>query len=196
MQLVGHAADQLRAQQHRLHVPAGVVVGEDRLREVLGRAGRVQIAGGGEDRVDRVVRIGDPVAVGVDAPFLPRRGQELHPADGAGRGHRQVAPVVGLDLVDRRQHLPRHVVLDPGRLVDRQQERRDLEGVDEEVRAPRSAPARAARARRSGSTGCGTPLPLGSFGEDFLGVLAACLGDFLCFAFACLCLCFFFFLAF
>ena len=46
----------------------------------------------------------------------------------------EVAAVVGLDLVDRRQDLPRHAVLDPRRLVDRQQKRRDREVADEEVR--------------------------------------------------------------
>src|SRR5205823_9809329 len=43
-------------------------------------------------------------------------------------------PVVALDLVDRRQHLPRDPVLGPGGLVDRQQEGRDAELLDEEVR--------------------------------------------------------------
>ena len=158
-QLRGDAADQLGAQEHRLDVPGRVVVGEDRLAEVLGGAGGVQVARGGEDRVDRVVGVGDAVAVGVDGPALERRGQELHPADGARGGDREVAAVVGLDLVDRGQHLPRHLVLDPGGLVDRDQERRDPERVDEEVRARRSAPAPAARARRSGCWCRGRPCP-------------------------------------
>src|SRR4029079_2911946 len=41
---------------------------------------------------------------------------------------------VGLDLVDRGEDLPAHAVLDAGSLVDRQQEARDAELVDEEVR--------------------------------------------------------------
>ena len=54
--------------------------------------------------------------------------------DRAGRADVEVAAVVGLDLVDRRQHLPAHAVLDAGGLVDREQERRDAEVVDGEVR--------------------------------------------------------------
>ena len=46
----------------------------------------------------------------------------------------EVAAVVGLDLVDRREDLPAHAVLDAGGLVEREQERRDPELVDEEVR--------------------------------------------------------------
>ena len=63
----------------------------------------------------------------------------------------QVAAVVGLDLVDRGQQLPADAVLGAGRLVDRQQERRDLEPVDEEVR---HAGLGRARARRARTTGC------------------------------------------
>ena len=69
----------------------------------------------------------------------------IHPTAPA-RGHVQVAAVVGLDLVDRRQHLPAHAVLDPRRLVDRQQERRHPELPDDEVRDPgwpRTGPGRA-----------------------------------------------------
>ena len=51
--------------------------------EVGGATRRAQVAGGRVDRVDRVVRVGVAVARGVDAPALPRRGHELHPADGA-----------------------------------------------------------------------------------------------------------------
>ena len=52
----------------------------------------------------------------------------------AGGGDVEVAAVVGLDLVDRGEDLPAHAVLDAGGLVDREQERRDPELVDEEVR--------------------------------------------------------------
>ena len=88
--------------------------------------------------------------------MLPGGGHELHPADRAGGGDVQVAAVVGLDLVDRRQDLPAHAVLDAGGLVDRQQERRDPELVDEEVRDADAGRRRAGTARRSGcrATGC------------------------------------------
>ena len=62
-----------------------------------------------------------------------------------GGGHVQVAAVVGLDLVDRRQDLPADAVLDPGRLIDRQQERRHPELANDEVRHP----ARRRRPRQS-----------------------------------------------
>ena len=94
----------------------------------------LQVARGGEDRVDRVVRVLAAVVVGVDAVALPGRGHELHPAHGAGGRDVEVAPVVGLDLVDRGEDLPAHAVLDAGGLVDREQEGRDAELLDEEVR--------------------------------------------------------------
>src|ERR1035437_11071887 len=68
----------------------------------------------------------------------PRRGQELHPPLRAGAGHAEVAPVVGLDLVDRREHLPGDSVRGARRLIDRQQERWDLEAFDEEAGCARS----------------------------------------------------------
>src|SRR6185503_12294113 len=48
----GQAGDQARAQHHRVDVPVGVVVGEDRATQVVLGAGRLQVTGGGEDRVD------------------------------------------------------------------------------------------------------------------------------------------------
>ena len=51
------AADDLGAQQHRVDVPVGVVVGEDGAADVRVGAGGLQVARGGEDRVDRVVRV-------------------------------------------------------------------------------------------------------------------------------------------
>src|SRR6185436_6921521 len=48
-----------------LHVPVGVVVGEDRAVEVLGAAAQLQVVGGRADRVDGVVWVLEPVAVGV-----------------------------------------------------------------------------------------------------------------------------------
>ena len=133
-EVAGQRGEALRALQHGGDVPAGVVVGEERGAQVGLRAGGLQVAGRCEDRVDRVLRVGAPVAVGVDAVALPRRGHELHPAHGARARDAQVAAVVGLDLVDRRQDLPAHAVLDPGRLVDRQQEDRHAERVDEVAR--------------------------------------------------------------
>src|SRR4029078_3519133 len=84
-----------------------------------------QVARGGEDRVDRVEGGLDAVAGGVDAVLLPGGGDELDTAEGAGGGDVEVAAVVGLDLVDRGEHLPAHAVLDTGGLVGRQQEGRE-----------------------------------------------------------------------
>src|SRR4029453_9513920 len=120
-----------------------MVVGEDRAARIVGVAGGVEVAGRAEDRVDRVVRIRAAVLVGVHAEALPARRQELHPPDRARGRDVQVAPVVALDLVDRGEHLPAHAVLQAGRLVDRQQERRDTELADDEVRDP-------GRSRRAG----------------------------------------------
>ena len=110
--------------------------------------GRLQVPGGGEDRVGRVVRVLEAIAVGVDPVLRPLRGQELHPALGAGAGDAQVAAVVGLDLVDRREHLPGDPVGGAGGLVDRQQERRDLEAFDEEARHARDRRSERQRQRR------------------------------------------------
>ena len=168
-EIAGQAADQPRAHEHRLDVPVGVVVGEDRLAQVLVGAGGAQVARGGEDRVDRVERVLAPVAVGVGAVLLPGRRHELHPAQRAGRGDVEVAPVVGLDLVDRREHLPAHAVLDAGRLVDRQQERRDAELVDEEIRhADRDGAGQ--RERHRGVVGRGDPAGVAQRGGVFAGV--------------------------
>ena len=73
-------------------------------------AGRGEVARGGEDRVLRVPGVGEPVAVRVDAPAHPGGRHELHPADRAGRARAHVAAEVRLDLVDRREHLPRDPV--------------------------------------------------------------------------------------
>src|SRR5213078_4484079 len=102
--------------------------------DLLVAAGGLEVARGGEDRVDRVVGVALAVLVRVDAVGLPGGRHELHPAEGAGGGDVEVAPVVGLDLVDRGEDLPADAVLDAGGLVDRQQERRDAELLDEEVR--------------------------------------------------------------
>ena len=58
-----------------------------------------------------------------------------------GGGDVEVGAEGGLDAVDRGEHLPRHSVLGAARLVDRKQERRDRELVDDEVRdADRGGP--------------------------------------------------------
>ena len=133
-EVVRQAADDARPHQHGVDVPVRVVVGEDRAAQVVLRAGGVQVARGGEDGVDRVEGVLQAVAVGVHAELLPGGGHELHPPERAGGGDVQVAAVVRLDLVDRGEHLPAHAVLDAGGLVDREQEGRDPELVDEEVR--------------------------------------------------------------
>ena len=132
--LVGQAADRLGAAEHVVDVPVGVVVGPDRAPEAVAGARGLEVASGGEDRVDRVVGILAAVAVGVDSVHLPGRGHELHPADCAGRADVEIAPVVGLDAVDRGEDLPAHAVLDARGLVERKQEGRDLEAVEQDVR--------------------------------------------------------------
>ncbi len=133
----GDAGDQPRPEQDRVDVPVGVVIGEDRPPHVLGIAGRLQIAPGGEDRVDRVIGVLAAVLVRVYPIRAPGGGDELHPPQRPRRGHVQVAAIVGLDLVDRRQHLPPHPVLDPRRLIDRQQKDRHPELPNHEIRHPR-----------------------------------------------------------
>ena len=122
-----------RVEQDLVDVPVGVVVGEDRAGEVVLAAGRLEVVGRGADRVDRVVRVLATVVVGVDAVGLPARRDELHPAQRAGRGHVEVGAERGLDPVDRGEHLPRDPVLGSASLVDREEERRDRELVDDEV---------------------------------------------------------------
>ena len=129
----GDAGDQPGAEHHRVDVPVGVVVGKDRAAHVLLIAGGLEVAAGGEDRVDGVVGVLLAVLVRVGAIGAPGGGDELHPPERAGGGDVQVAPVVGLDLVDRRQHLPPDPVLDPRRLIDRQQEDRHPELANHEI---------------------------------------------------------------
>src|SRR5262249_24262521 len=126
-QVGGQAAVGARVEQHLLRVPVGVVVGEDRVVEVLGAAGDLQVVGGGADRVDRVVGVLAPVPVGVEPVGFPARGQELHPPDRAGAGDVEAGPAPGLDFVDRGQDLPGDPVFGAAGLVDREQEGRDLE---------------------------------------------------------------------
>src|SRR6202012_5626501 len=112
-------------------VPVGVVVGVDRAVGGGGHAGRGEVAGGGEDRVFGVGRAGDPVPVGVDSPFGPGRGHELHPALGAGRGGAEVGAEAGLDRVDPgedRRALGAEPGFRRGALGDRDQLRRHRAG--------------------------------------------------------------------
>ena len=104
--LVAAGAEEPRELQDLVHVPLRVVVGVDRARDVGLAAGRGEVAGGRGDRVLGVPGIRDAVAVGVNAPALPGRRHELHPADRPGRARAHVAAEIRLDLVDRRQHLP------------------------------------------------------------------------------------------
>src|SRR5207244_7852322 len=129
-------------------VGARVVVREDRRAQVRGGAGGAQIAAGGEDRVGGVVGVLEAVAVGIDAVDGPRRWQELHPSLGTGARDAEVAPVVGLDLVDRREHLPGDAVGGSGGLKQRQQERGDAKAFDEERRYSRQRGRERERQRR------------------------------------------------
>ena len=93
-----------------------------------------EVVGRGADRVDRVVGVLAAVAVGVEAVRLPswRAGTASSRPRRRWRRSRLV-PNAGLDFVDRGEHLPGDPVLGSAGLVDRQQEGRDLEGVDDEV---------------------------------------------------------------
>ena len=64
-QVGGDAAVGAGVGEHLLRVPVGVVVGEDRAVEIFLAARDLEVMGGGADRVDRVVGILAPVAVGV-----------------------------------------------------------------------------------------------------------------------------------
>ena len=99
-------AEDRRQSEHLVHVPLGVVVGEDGARDVRCPAGCGEIARGREDGVLGIPRIGEPVAVSVGAPAQPGVGHELHPADCTGQARPHVAAEVRLDLVDRGEHLP------------------------------------------------------------------------------------------
>src|SRR6185437_3767063 len=85
-------------------VPAGVVVGKERLLEVAGRAVGDQEPGGGGDGV---VGVHDVPAVAVGRPG---RGLELHGAERAGAGRPVVLAVAAFDLADGGQDGPRDAV--------------------------------------------------------------------------------------
>src|SRR5579884_2015880 len=101
-----------------VHVRRRVVVAVHGALDVELSAAAGEVAGGAEDRVRGVVRIGDSVAVRVHSPAGPGRGHELHPPDRPGRARPQVLAEVRLDLVDRGEHLPRDPVRAAGRLPD------------------------------------------------------------------------------
>src|SRR5213078_2039162 len=62
--------------------------------------------------------------------------QKLHPPHSTSTRRRQITTIIRLDLVDPSQHLPRHVVLNPRRLINRQQKRRNPKTIDKEIRHP------------------------------------------------------------
>ena len=141
----GPAHDQRR-------IPVGRVVPEERVVPALRRAVGLQVRRGRRDRVDRVADVGV-----VDVRELrgvgEGRGQELHRALRARVVRRTavaVAPVVGLDPPDRREHLPveleacRRVLVegevrgrDPGEVRGAARRRGRLHGPD--PREPRGA---------------------------------------------------------
>jgi len=122
--------------EHVPDVPAGMVVGEDRLPEARRRPARgavcAQHPGGGEDRVRGVVRGERAGRVGSDGVFGEGGGLELHrplgalavPAlvDAACRG----PAIVRFHRPDPREHLPGKPRTGPGRVpVPGQVARRD-----------------------------------------------------------------------
>ena len=166
--------------EHLFDVPVGVVVGEDRAPDVLGHAGGVEVAGGGVDRVFGVVRVRDPVAVGVDPVHRPGFRHELHPADGAGVGGTEVAAEGGLDRVDPgqdRRALRAEPVAVGGGLVDRDQDRRhaaDRAGSSSGSEGIVKTPAPGAGGRRRPSVLLRSlPFPRLRLGSVFAGVDAA-----------------------
>ena len=77
--------EQASAEQDLRHVPVGVVIGEDRRRQIGRGPACLQVARRREDRVERRVGVALAVVIGIDGPSAPRFGHELHPSDGAGR---------------------------------------------------------------------------------------------------------------
>src|SRR4029453_975501 len=141
---------------------------------VLLAAGRPQIAGGGADRVDRVVGVLAAVVVGGPPVGRPARGGEPQPPPGPRRGDVQVGAEGGLDLVDRGEHLPGDPVLGAAGLVDRQQEGGDLEGVDDEVGDPDRGGAGGGEGEAGVAVGGGA---VGVAEGRLLNLLALPLGD-------------------
>ena len=133
-QRIRHPPNQLRAQQHRLHIPRRMVISKNRPRQTPRRPRRVQIPRRRENRVNRVIRIRIPRPRRIHPPHLPRRRQKLHPPHRPSRRHTQIPPIISLNLINRRQHLPRHVILNPRRLINRQQKRRNRKTRNKEIR--------------------------------------------------------------
>ena len=168
-QRIRKAAILLRPKQHLIDVPVGVVVGEHRLADVVIPTRGPQVAGRGADRVDRVVRVLPSIVVGVDSVGRPGRGDELHPALGPGRGDIEVGAEGRLYLVDRGQYLPGDPVLGTAGLIDREQEGRNLEGVDDRIRDPdRGRPERRGRQTRVLRSGGAVGVPEDGLGDSVL----------------------------
>src|SRR5688572_27521842 len=110
-----------------------MVVGEDRAGQVFARSRGLQVVGCRADRIYRVVGVLPPVVVGVYPVGVPGGRHELHPPLGARGRDVQVRAECRFDPVDGGEHVPRNAVLGAARLVDRQEERRDREAVDDEV---------------------------------------------------------------
>src|SRR5581483_2082025 len=114
--------------EHGLHVGLRVVVGVDRLLELVGCTGGGEVVGGGDDRVGLVPAVGGAVVVRVDAVLGPRFGEELHRPAGASlideafcpAGGVGCAAVLAFDLADRGEQLPGYVEGEPGLLVEEQ----------------------------------------------------------------------------
>ena len=87
-----------RDRQHQLNVGPEVVVGVERSVHVGGRAVRHEVAGHRGDAVAEVVRVGDAVAVPVNAVGRPGARHELAVADRAGRARAHVRAEAALDL--------------------------------------------------------------------------------------------------
>jgi hypothetical protein len=100
-QVGGQPADEPRPHEHGVDVPVRVVVGEDRLADVRVGVGGLEVAGGGEDRVDRVEGVLRPVVVGVDAVGLHVAGMNCIQPSAPALETLRLRPVVRLDLVDR-----------------------------------------------------------------------------------------------
>jgi hypothetical protein len=125
-----------------------MVVREDRAVEIETAAGGSEIAGSGVDRIGRVPRIGHAVTARVRPPAEPGRRHELHPADRTCRARTHVAAEIRLDLVDRREYLPRDAVRRAGLLPDAEQLR-----ITELLEGDRRRRERQRQDQRAGAVG-------------------------------------------
>ena len=98
---VGQLAVLVGVEQDLVDVPVGVVVGEDRGAQVLVAAGGPQVAGGGADRVDRVVGVLAAVVVGVDPVGRQVEGMNcIQPSAPAEETFRLVPKAVSILLIE------------------------------------------------------------------------------------------------